>query len=174
MFFLKMTGALLMVAACSYTGFALSQRFIQRHRQLSVLQMGLEILSSEIAYMRTPLPLAFKKIALRLEEPISGIFFMTGRKLEGGEHFPREAWQETLRAKQQDTALSPQDILVLGQLGVVLEGDADSDGQVRQLKLLAKEVERLILEAEAEKAKNVRVWRYLGLLGGLGFAILFF
>jgi len=174
MFVLKMTGAVLMVAACSYTGFALSQRFIQRHRQLTVLQMGLEILSSEIAYMRTPLPQAFKKIALRLEEPISGIFFAAGRKLEEGECYPREAWRETLLGKQQDTALSPQDISVLGQLGVVLEGDADSDGQVRQLKLLAREVERLILEAEAEKNKNVRVWRYLGLLGGLGFAILFF
>jgi stage III sporulation protein AB len=174
MFIVKMTGALMMVAACSYTGYALSQRFVQRHRQLTVLQMGLEILSSEIAYMRTPLPQAFKKIALRLEEPVSGIFFAAGRKLEGGEHYPRDAWRETLQEKQQETALSSEDISVLGQLGVVLEGDADSDGQVRQVKLLAKEVERLVREAEAEKSKNVRVWRYLGLLGGLGFAILFF
>jgi stage III sporulation protein AB len=112
-----MTGALMMVAACSYTGYALSQRFVQRHRQLTVLQMGLEILSSEIAYMRTPLPQAFKKIALRLEEPVSGIFFAAGRKAGGGGAYPREAWRETLEEKQQETALSPQDISVLGQLG---------------------------------------------------------
>ncbi len=174
MFFFKITGAALMVAACSYTGFMFSQRFIDRHRQLTVLQVGLEILSSEISYMRSPLPLAFKKISLRLEEPVSGIFFLAGRRLERGEGFPREAWRAALKEKQQETALNQQDIHVLGQLGVVLEGDADSDGQVRQLKLLENEVGRLILEAEAEKTKNVRVWRYLGLLGGLGFAILFF
>ena len=174
MFFFKIMGALLMVGACSYTGYVFSQRFIDRYRQLTVLRMGLEILSSEISYMRTPLPTAFKKIALRLEEPAAGIFFTAGRKLETGEAHPRQAWREALEETREKTALTPEDLRVLGQLGVVLEGDGDSTGQVRQLKLLEGEVERLVLEAEREKNKNVRVWRYLGLLGGLAFAILFF
>ena len=174
MFFVKILGALLMVGVCSYTGYIFSQRFIQRHRELTVLQMGLEILGSEIIYMRTPLPTAFKKIALRLEEPVAGIFFAAGRKLERDEAYPRQAWREALEEKKGESAFSPQDLQVLAGLGTVLEGDSDSEGQVRQLKILAKEVERLVLEAEGEKTKNVRVWRYLGLLGGLAFAILFF
>lgn len=163
-----------MVGVCSYTGFLLGQRFVDRHRQLTILHMGLEILGSEISYMRTPLPTAFKKISLRLEEPVAGIFIAAGRKLEKGQAYPRQAWREALEEKREGTALTRRDLHVLGQLGTVLEGDSDSTGQVRQLKLLEREVERLVLEAEGERNKNVRVWRYLGLLGGLAFAILFF
>ncbi len=174
MFFAKMSGAVLMVVVFSYMGHVFSQRYIERYRQLLALRLALEILNSEILYMKTPLPLAFKKIALRMSEPVSGFFSLAAAKLDEGGYFTREAWQEAIEEKYPETCLQQQDIYILNQLGVVLEGDADSEGQVRQLKLLERELARTILEAEEEKRKNVRVWRYLGLLGGLSVVILFF
>ena len=87
---------------------------------------------------------------------------------------PREIWSKILNENMFRSALFKTDFSLLTQLGVALEGDSDCSGQLRQIKLVEKEVNSVILEAAAEKNKNVRLWRYLGLLGGMGVVILFF
>ena len=172
--FLEIIGAVIAVVAFSAIGYSFSQRFINRHRELLTFRMSLEILSSEIRYLKTPLPQAFEKIARRLDGPVSVFFAAAASKLDKGEGFPYKIWAETLDENMPRSALVKADFSLLKQLGVALEGDADCLGQLRQIKLVEKEVNSVILEAAAEKNKNVRLWRYLGLLGGMGVVILFF
>lgn len=172
--FAKILGSIMLVTAFSLMGYSVSQRFISRHRELIFFQMALEILGSEIRFIKTPIPTAFKKIANRLDEPVSTVFLEAAEKIEGGEQFPSQVWEAVLKANSKKLSLFPHDYIVLKQLGVVLEGDSDSEGQVRQIRLVETELQRAILEADAEKKKNVKVWRYLGLLGGLAVVILFF
>ncbi len=170
----KIAGALIVITASSFIGQIYSRRFINRHKELLHMQVALEILCSEIKYIKTPLPEAFRKIASRVEEPVASLFIAAAAQLEQYELTPNEIWQQVIEDGRKSTSFSGKDIFVIKQLGVVIEGNPDSDSQVRQVYVIESEINKLINEAGVEREKNVKVWRYLGLLGGFALAILFF
>ena len=59
--------------------------FIERPRQLRVLQLGLQILETEISYANASLPEALETVARRVDPPVNGIFQEAGRNFLSGE-----------------------------------------------------------------------------------------
>ena len=60
---------------------------------------------------------------------------------------------------------------VIKALGVSL-GESRKEGQLTQIELTAKRLEFLLHEAQGDRTRNERMWRYLGLLGGAALVIL--
>ncbi len=59
------------------------------------------------------------------------------------------------------------------QLGTSLGGMVDREGQIKQIGLILSLLEDALHHAEEKRRRNERMWRYLGLLGGLVLVIIF-
>lgn len=171
---IKVIGGVLVIAATSWTGFEVAQRFHQRPRQLREIQSGLQILETEISYGLTPLPKALEKIAQSIEGRIGDFFFVVGNQIINNPGTTiREAWSKGLEYLREHCALTDCDQNILSNFGMTL-GVSDRQDQVKHLKLVMAQLAAAEANAWEEKAKNERMFKSLGFLGGLAIVILLY
>ncbi|MDN5294298.1 MAG: stage sporulation protein [Eubacteriales bacterium] len=82
-----------------------------------------------------------------------------------------EAWARALQEIDNTWALTAADTAILRDLGPNL-GTSDRQDQSRYLQMAMKQLEGELGRAEELASKNGRLWRWLGLLGGLFLALL--
>ncbi|WP_018249942.1 stage III sporulation protein SpoIIIAB [Orenia marismortui] len=169
---MKLLGALIIIISSSMMGFLMAQQYILRPKQLRELQTALQMLETEVSYGVTPLPEAFTKLAKNFSEPISNIFMATRDNLNSG-IIAEDAWQNAINNVSNKTALVDEDIEILLDFGYNL-GQTSIDEQVKYLNLTQHKLDNLYQQAFDEKEIKVKLWRYLGVLGGLFLAILIF
>ncbi len=170
---LKLIGALLIVGACGYTGFAVAKKYRLRPKELRFLRSALQMLETEIAYGATPLPDAFELVAARCDKSVAALFALTKELLVGGDGITAgEAWNEALNRFQRKSALNSGDAAILRSLGVNL-GISDREDQIKHLHLAQEQLRTEAAKAEDEAAKNVKLYNYLGFLGGLTIVLIF-
>lgn len=164
---LKLIGGLLVVASSGLAGWWVSRGYARRPVELRQFIAALQLLETEITYAATPLPEALDRVAEQVGAPASSFFRQISRDL--GAHTgcsAREAWHAALGAHGPGSALSPGDLAVLGGLGNSI-GISDREDQGKHLRLAAEQLKTALVAADDAAAKNVRMWNYMGLLGGL-------
>ncbi len=171
---LKLFGAVLALAACAGIGFTLARNYTERPRQLRAIESALQMLETEIVYGATPLTEALDHIAAGCEPGINILFHQTAKELrQAGGCTAGEAWQQALAALFLVSALKNTDIAVLKRLGVSL-GLSDRLDQEKHLKLAREQLRQEIKNAEELALKNGRLYRYLGVLGGLALVLILY
>ncbi|MTI94899.1 MAG: hypothetical protein FH749_05335 [Firmicutes bacterium] len=169
---LRVLAAFMILAASTGLGFALAEGIRNRPRQLRMLQYGLTILLSEIRYRQTPLPHAFQLSARRLDAPVAGLFMALARGLAQAEGRGLYwVWQQTGTAALHDSALSQQDLQVVDSLMRVL-GSGCTGEQERQLEMHLRHLQQEEIQAEKQREKTEKMWRYLGVLSGIALIII--
>ncbi len=155
-------------------GFSFAAQYRKRIKELRVLQMAFQMLSSEISYTATPLPFALGEIGGKVREPVSN-FFLEGARLLGESKGKglEEIWIEAVNNVYPETCLNDKDKDLLLSVSSFL-GIADQSHQEKQIKLLLNQLMQSEKEAWEALQKNERMWRYLGVLGGLMLVILLF
>lgn len=170
---LKLLGAVLVVMACGYAGFTVARRYQRRPKDLRYLQGALQMLETEISYGATPLPEAFDLVSQRCEKGVATLFATARDRLLTGDGVTvREAWGEALEVFARHSAINASDMAVLRALGAVL-GISDRADQVKHLNLAREQLRLESVKAEDEAAKYVKLYHYLGFLGGLAIVIIF-
>lgn len=170
----KIGGALLIILSTSFMGFSFASRYQKRVKELRELQMAFQMLSSEIGYTATLLPDALGEIGRRVREPVSN-FFLEGAGLLGecqGKGL-EEIWMESVNNVFPGTCLDDKDKDLLLSVSSFL-GTADQAHQEKQIKLLINQLKQSEKEAWESLQKNERMWKYLGVSGGLMLVILLF
>ncbi|NLJ55902.1 MAG: hypothetical protein GX334_02505 [Firmicutes bacterium] len=168
---LKCLGAALIITAAYVYGNGISFYYRQRVQQLEELLIGLELFYTEVSYGLTPLPRAFMNIGARLKEPVGAIFCDAAREMQKNRGLSaRECWQNALKNSAALLSLSPGGSQLLERLGLAW-GKGDKNDQLRQVKLIKELLRQAHREAQAELQKNDKVWKYLGLLGGITLVI---
>lgn len=167
---MELIGVLLIVGSSSSLGFLKAREFVLRTRQLKQVKLALQLLKTEVSYEVNPLPQAFAKIAAELEAPLADFFSQAQAGLRTG-LTAKEAWQQAVQEVLVDTALKEDDREVLVNLGCNL-GQSTSEDQLRYLSLAQDYIDDLYQEASTEEQKKVKLWRYLGVLGGAFIVIL--
>jgi stage III sporulation protein AB len=148
-------------------GFSIAQNFIRRPIQLKVIQAALHMLETHIIYSAAPLPEALQNISQGCDPKIAPIFRRTGELLSRPEGYSAaEAWQMALEEFYPETSLNENDLQVLKNFGESL-GISDREDQSKHLRLAAEQLKTSMAMAEDAAAKNVKMWNYMGLLGGL-------
>lgn len=171
---LKWSGAVIIVLSTTLLGFSLARRNYQRLRELRDLQTSFQMLSAEITYRASPVPQAFQEIATRVEEPVSSFFREAGEMLgERGEKGLKEVWGEGVAGVFPRTSLDARDRDLLISVGHFL-GVADQEHQQKQLALFLHQLKESEREALRLLGKNEKMWKYLGILGGLMLVILLY
>lgn len=162
---MKLFGALLILAASGYAGILVAKTYWQRPRDLKILQVGLQLLETEITYARTALPQALAEIAKQTRPPVAQFFQEVSDNLLNGLGVTgQEAWNQSL-VVLQETALTKQDIELVATLGNAL-GRSDVEDQCKHLHLTQQRLANTITQAEQECDKNARLWSYLGFCVG--------
>ncbi len=71
---LKLLGGILIMAACSLYGFAASNRYSLRPKDIRKLRAAVQMLETEIIYGCTPLPIAMRNVAFKVDGGIKNFF----------------------------------------------------------------------------------------------------
>lgn len=168
---MRLAGALLLVGAGSAMGYAVSERYRQRPRELQQLQRALELLITEISYAVTPLPRALARAGAGATSPVRDVFAGAAERLASqGPAGADEAWTAALEDNSSALAMSPRDLEVARDLAAVLPL-ASAREQVRHLELLCRRLAQHEAAARADELRYARLAQQLGVLGALAIAI---
>lgn len=170
---MRLLGAMLIILASGAAGMLVAKNFAERPRILRALQSALQMLETEINYGRTTLPEACLRVAESHDATVSLFFTVFAQELTAGTgHSGQEAWRKALQTLA-DEGLQSGDLDRLQTLGAVI-GQSDADDQVKHLRLVHKQLEQALHQAEEEREKNVRLWNYLGFCFGALVVLLLF
>lgn len=163
---LKLVGAALVLLASGAFGFIVAGIYSRRPAELRSFAAGLELLETEISYALTPLPMALANAATSLRGPAARLFAYVARRLANGPgDTAAEVWQRGIARVWPRTALTAGDRDILWALGAHL-GVSDREDQVKHLALARQRLSAACTEADAQAAKDGKLWRSLGILGG--------
>jgi len=129
------------------------------------------ILSSEIEHMRAPLPAACANIAKRTAKQVSELFLNFSKLLEenAGET-AYQLWMQALEGQKPHTHLADEDLDILEGFGKTL-GYLDKQMQQSAIALAVQYIDEKTVGLLTQADKNKRMYRSLGVIGGLLLAI---
>jgi len=169
---LKILGSAMVIAAGAGIGFTLAGRLGERPRQIRQLISSLTALGAYISYVSLPLSEALARAAAGVGGPVGEFFRRVAAVLaHRGWLSPREAVAEVLAELGPHLAWRrpEQEILLLLSANLGLSG---RDEQQKYLALVIDQLAVIEQEALRHRDQNARMYRYLGVCGGLAAAIL--
>lgn len=164
----------MVVTASGLSGLGVAKNYSSRPRELRSLRSALQILETEVIYSATFLPEAFKQVSERCDKCVSPLFQEAARGLSSMSGITAsEAWDKALMKCCPNMALKSGDISIMRNFGKSL-GISDREDQVKHLRLAMEQIKAATISAEEAAARNVKLWSYLGFLGGLLIVLLLY
>lgn len=164
---LKFLDIILIISICSYIGFYKSKRFGKRVKNLKDFKNALNIFKSKIEFTYEPICEVFEEISKTVYQNNNNIFkdFCVNILKEG----VQDSWSDAVFESKLE--FKNDDKEILNMLGKML-GKTDKDGQISEIELVSKFLDKQILEAEEQKSKNEKMYKSLGVICGLALAII--
>lgn len=164
---LKLAGSLLVLFAGAALGFRRASRCAARPRQLRQLIGCVTSLKAQTSYAAAPLPEGLRACCAGAERAVSAFFCRAAAQLEARcTATPREAFDAALAAGGEALSLAAEDRALLLLLACNL-GNTDRAEQRDYLTMVEKRLEILAREAAEARDRNCRMYRCLGICGGL-------
>jgi stage III sporulation protein AB len=168
----KMLGSAMVIGAGAGLGFGLARRYSERPRQLGQLIGCLTALGSYVSYAALPLAEALARSAGGLKSPVGDFLRQVAANLAGRNCLsPREAVETALSAMNGELAWERPERETLLLLGANL-GATGREEQQKYLAMVLEELRRIENDALRIRDQNVKMYRYLGVCGGLAITIL--
>lgn len=156
-----------MVLSSGFCGLSVAGNYQRRPKELRSLRAALQMLETEVSYGVTLLPEALRQVSGRCDQATAVLFSETAAQLSTMSGMTAaEAWDKALRKYYPGTALKPGDLAILRNLGASL-GISDREDQIKHLHLAMEQIDSETVRADDESVRNVKLWRYLGFMGGL-------
>lgn len=169
---LKIMGSIFIIAASSYLGFIFAGQCAGRPQQLRELQSLLQMLENEISYLSSVLSEAFEKIAGYGSKSIAPIFRDAAENIKSGNgNTAADIWEKAVKVNIGATALNGEDKQVLLSFGKML-GSSDLEGQIKNIRMTLTQLKLQEQKAEENRSKNEKMYKTLGILGGLAIVII--
>ncbi|WP_371370775.1 stage III sporulation protein SpoIIIAB [Sporomusa aerivorans] len=168
---LKIVGSLMVVIAGATIGFNLAARYVERPRQIRQLISCLASLKAHINYAALPLPEALSKCTGGVSGPVADLFQAMGRILvTNGWLTPQAAMNQALTETTKLVLRKPEkEVLAVFSANL---GGMNREEQHKSLDLAHEQLSLIQCEAEKLCEQNVKMYRYLGICGGLGVVII--
>lgn len=166
-----LAAAAVFVAASGW-GWLVARQLTRRPLELASIAAALEVLRTEIAYARTPLPQALRRAAAGSGGPAGGLMREVAAGLDAGTgRTAADAWADALASADARSAWTPADVATLARLGQAL-GRSDAAEQTRHIAICVEQLRQLQAEAHAAAERQGRMWRYLGVLLGVALVLM--
>jgi len=171
---LRLVGSSVIIFGCGLIGMYTAHNYSQRPEELRHLQSALQMLVTEITYAATPMAEALRSIAARSDKRVSILFeYILAEFSSNPGCTANEAWEKALQKFYIRTTLAKGDLAILSNLGKAL-GISDRQDQTRHLHLAIEHLGAEIISARNDASKYVKLWNYIGFLGGLVVVLLLY
>lgn len=164
---LKLIGGLAIIIATTSIGYVYSMVYEERVKQLRELQYALNILESEIVYSSTPI---CKALSAASENSTTFIGVMLKKMSELLEQRSvssiYDAYVKVSKELKNQLYLEKEEKETIGSFVHSL-GSADIEGQKKNFNITIKKLEGFEKRAEESRDKNSKLYRYIGLCGGV-------
>lgn len=167
MFVLKLILYTLIVLTSSMLGITLSRKYVKRVDELKDFKSALVMLKTKIRYTYEPIGEIFTDISRSLKGNISILFKNACTQIE--EKGSTDGFYAAV--KITDLSINYEDKQVIGNLSKLL-GKTDVEGQLNEIELVQSFLDNQIEKAEAEKEKNYKLYKTLGVVCGVGIVII--
>lgn len=164
MIIIKYVSLLGIIAISSYLGVCKSKEYENRVKSLTLFQSALVMFKSKLEFTYEPIKSIFEDISKVIYKNKENIF----EKVIKSEKDIYISWKE---AVNEENDFSKEDKEIIEMMGKLL-GKTDLDGQVNEINLSLNLVEKQIKLAEAEKQKNVKLYKTMGIVCGIGICII--
>lgn len=164
---IKGMGIILILCSCGAIGFQMSGDLGRRIEELNTLKKIIIMLRGEIKYHNATLSEAFEGIGTRVKKPYKDFFSSCGEELDrlSGQSF-HEIWKNMIKKYLFDTKLMAKDIQRLEAIGENL-GYLDKEMQLNTIDLYLEHLELEIEEARKNLNNNGKLYKCLGIMGGI-------
>lgn len=171
---IRLVGIICILAGSTGLGISYAQELDLRIQELETLRQLILRLRGEIWYMHCPLPEAFLHLAENAPPPFSAFFrgVSEGLQRRDGESV-EEIWCRNQKEKLGCLHLGRQERQELKSLGSML-GYLDVETQVNGLDYYLEQLKVSEQCAREEASGRRRLYRYMGILAGIGMVILIF
>ena len=169
---LKLVGGVLVLLVTSWVGFQLAARCSGRPQHIRQVVSCLGSLKSYITYASMPLHEALIQCTHGTYGPVADLFHHTATLLEqNGGLSPQQAISTVLHDMQGRLMLKKPELEILSILGANL-GIMNRQEQGNYLSMIIEQLEKFEGEAARLRDLNTKMYRYLGICGGLAIVIL--
>jgi len=165
MIFLKGMSLIGIMFVCAYIGILKAKTYENRVIELNKFQNALVMFKSKIEFTYEPLKNIFEDISNVIYSNENNIFLITIKKNKD----IYEAWCESI--DENINNLTNEDKEIIKMLGKLL-GKTDIKGQVNEIALTQGLIEKQIEKADIEKNKNVKLYKTMGVVLGIGICII--
>lgn len=172
MIILKILGIVFTLGASTALGLYMSSMGRFRLQDLQELKKALLILKSEIEYVSTPLPEAMLNISKRTSGPIAKILLHFSKSLKSSDKSAYQLWISSIDAHKKETFLKSGDLDIIGSFGKTL-GYLDKQMQVETIKYTTDYINTQIAQLQEDNNKSQRMYRSLGVIGGILLLVIF-
>lgn len=172
MFIFKVLGCTLVFAVSSLIGVVLAKAYSTRVQNIMDMITAFEILHTKISYNQTTLDEIFMDIGTQLGGPVGEIFNEMGIAFEGNMLYTAdELWVKVIEDNIKKCDFSFDDIQVINEFSYML-GKSDIEGQLRNIDMTLSRLKSQLVRAENEEKKYSKMYRNVGILGGMGLAVI--
>ena len=165
MFFLKWIILLVILIISIYIGILKSRSYENRVIELNKFQNALVMFKSKIEFTYEPLKNIFEDISNVIYGDDCNIFSYTIQN----DNNINESWKKAV--DKINSNFSKNDKEIIKMMGKLL-GKTDIKGQVSEIELTKELIQKQIEQAELEKNKNVKLYKTMGIVLGLGICII--
>ena len=165
MIFIKFMNLIGILLICSYIGAIKSKTYENRVKELNEFQNALVMFKSKIEFTHEPLKNIFSEISNVIysgKENIFGQTILIDKNIY-------DSWCEAINKNKN--SLLKEDKEIIKMMGKLL-GKTDIKGQVNEIELTLNLIEKQMEKAEIEKEKNVKLYKTMGIICGLGICII--
>jgi len=164
---LQIVGALAVLLGSVGLGLYYAAKEGFRVQDLLEFKKALLILSSEIEYMRSPLAVACANIAKRTSLGAQCLFEHFSNALTDGEgETAYQLWLASMEAVKEKTFIAAEDWVVIEGFGKTL-GYLDKHMQQNAITYAISYIDEKAATLQTQADKNKRMYRSLGVIGGL-------
>ena len=165
---MKWIGFLLAITACAGTGQWAASQLSRRVRRLQGYLSLIESIKTQLAFTMAEPAVILQQV--QENSAFQDFSFLPAciRHCRQGDPFPL-AWQKSLEQTKAEYR-QPEDQRILWEIGEVL-GSTSMEGQISQLNLLQDRLRQQLETALAKCQTSGKLYRSLGLLGGLALVI---
>ena len=163
---IKLVILALILLICTQIGILKAKMYDNRVIALKKFKNSLEMLKSKIEFTYEPIKDIFEEISKIIFSDKENVFSSTVELMN--KNGVNESW---CMAVENDSNFNLEDKSTIKMFGKLL-GRTDKAGQINEINVTSKLVDRLIEKAESEKAKNYKLFKTLGVVVGIGICII--
>lgn len=157
----------MIIGASSAIGILFSKKYANREQEIKEMKTGLNMFATKIKFTYETIPNLFMEIATKIQGNVGNIFATSAERMK--EEPAGNAWENALQEVIHN--FNKEDIAVLKNLSKLL-GQTDLEGQLSEIEVVNNFLTTQLENAKEERKKNEKMYRTLGIIGGLTIAII--